>query len=139
MERSNVALHAVDYDSDADRWLLYRLLAERRPHESIAHARMPSYDEHCAFMARKPYEAWYIVNNLMDPVGSVYLTKDRAIGVAILRAHHRKGHAKAAVEALIERHPGPIVAHVNAANVASRSLWERLGWQLNEVKYQKSA
>ena len=41
--------------------VLYELLAERNPEQNISHKAMPSFDEHCAFVASKPYQAWYLI------------------------------------------------------------------------------
>src|SRR5204863_441788 len=85
--------------------LLYRLMQERPAESAIAHRRLPSLDEHRAFMASKPYRAWCLVEPTASPpfiyVGAVTLTPNNEVGVFILREFQRRGHARAALQALM--------------------------------------
>lgn len=130
-----ISLVPIDYTSADDVWLLYRLLAERKPEQSISHKGMPDWDAHCRFVSSQPYLAWYLVVHRTTAVGAVYLSKEREIGIAILRAHQRRGYGRAAVEAVMAKHPGPIFANVNPDNEPSRLLWESLGYDVKQVTY----
>ena len=66
--------------------LLYDLLSERTPEESISHKSMPTYPEHEKFVQSNPYFAWYLIDVDGQFVGSIYLSKQREIG-KIGRAH----------------------------------------------------
>ena len=67
-----------------DARVLYELLSERTPEQSISHKRMPPLAEHAAFvldhMTHQPhYQAWYTIHT-DEVVGSIYLTHMREIG-----------------------------------------------------------
>lgn len=122
--------------SEHDMRLLYDLLAERTPEQSISHKDMPTWEAHRAFVGSRPYAHWYLIYvPRVRIVGSIYLTHQREIGVSIFRAHQRKGHGRAAVLELMRLHPGRFLANVNPANAASRKLWESLGGKLLQVTY----
>ena len=115
--------------------VLYELLKERTPEQSIAHRKMPTFEEHQAFVRSSPYQVWYLVQVDGQYVGSVYLTKQREIGIFIFRAHHGKGHAKRAIKAIRDRY-GRVLANVNPLNSASKALFEGLGGKLIQVTYE---
>lgn len=126
--------------SDHDLRILYNLLAERTPDQSISHKRMPTWEEHRAFVLSVPHPVWYLVfNRSATPVGSVYLTRQREIGVSIFRRYHRAGYGRAAVVELMRRHPGRFLANVAPGNVASMRLWESLGGRQIQVTYELPA
>ena len=126
------------YSYSAD--LLYALLKERTPKQSISHKGMPSYEEHQAFIASVPYKAWYIIVTPDHPlpVGATYLTHQNEIGIFIFEEHHRKGYAKQAVEALMSLHRGnsPFLANINPDNKASIAFFKKLGAQLIQHTYE---
>lgn len=126
--------------------VLYELLRERqdRPEINISHKRMPTYEEHCNFVSRYPYKAWYIVYDANEAVGSVYLTTPprpgspgNEIGVFILKKYHRHGYAFAAIEKLLEIHgEGRYLANINPDNAVSIKLFERLGFRLCQYTFE---
>ena len=65
-------------DSEA----LFELL-KRRAH-SISHSKLPSRDEHYAFVKRHPYQFWMMILEDDCPIGTFYLQKDNSIGLNIL-------------------------------------------------------
>lgn len=107
--------------------ILYDLLRERTPEQSISHRKMPTYEEHLKFVESRPYQHWYLIQCNGEFVGSIYLTKQREIGIFIFRAHQGKGYAQRAVQHMRKTYPGRMLANVNPANVASQKLFERLG------------
>jgi len=135
-------LQSVYEDGPSDRVLreLYALLRERTPEESISHRQMPNWEDHIAFVERKPYLAWYLILSGMESdffegrfskmtiVGACYLSKQREIGVSIFERHRHHGHASAAVKQLMARHPCRFLANINPANQASISLFLKLGF-----------
>jgi RimJ/RimL family protein N-acetyltransferase len=127
------------YGNPAAEALLFKLLQERTPEQSISHKDMPTLEEHRAFIASKPYEAWYLVEVVVDIVdcvalitelvGAVYLTRQREIGVGILKQYRGNGYGKHAVKAVMERHPGGrFLANINPQNEASIALFRNLGF-----------
>lgn len=117
---------------------LYELLAERPQEANISHREMPSIEQHRQFVHRRPYRVWMLIENEEGiRVGAVYLTERNEVGVAILKAHQRRGYALAALQEFLRiSDPLPpipavraasFVAHVNPSNEASIRLFECLG------------
>lgn len=117
--------------------ILYDLLAERTPEQSISHKGMPTMDEHTAFVRSQPYQAWYMIDVDGDYVGCVYLSKAREIGVSIFEKRRGKGYATQAVEELMRKWPGKFYANINPANAASIAFFSKLGFQQIQVTYAK--
>lgn len=151
---------------------LYQLLAERPAEANISHRQMPTIEQHRAFVSRRPYRAWLLVevysgakgDGVTDDtaaiqaeiqaaatghgrrVGAVYLTHRNEVGVFILKASRRCGHALNALEELVrafdplpaqasDRQPY-FVAHVAPGNQASKALFEKLGARLIQMTYE---
>lgn len=125
--------------------VLYDLLAERTPEQSISHKKMPTWEEHLEFAERYrprgPLERWsdsYLGWYLVDPdantpflAGAVYLTVRAEIGVSIFKRSQQQGFGSAAIRLLMQRH-GPdhrYLANINPANDASRKMFEKLGFK----------
>ena len=118
--------------------LLYDLLSEREPHVNISHQEMPTWEEHCAFVASHPYKEWnIIVSDTNKLVGACYLSRMNEIGVFIFKAHQGKGYGTFAIDAMRIRHPGErILANVAPSNDASHKLFKKLGFRLIQVTYE---
>lgn len=125
---------------------LYELLRERPREANISHSELPAFHVHRHFVRERPYRAWYIVANEAGRfVGCVYATMMNEVGIFILRAHQRRGYARAAVVALRERleplasaeslRRGRWLAHVAPDNQASHALFRALGAQVIQVTY----
>lgn len=109
--------------------MLYQLLAERRPEESISHRAMPTWAEHMAFVKSRPYAAWYVIA-AGDLVGACYLTHACEIGIGILREFRGNGYAKAAIAELMRLHPRPeYLANIAPRNLVSLKLFESIGFK----------
>jgi RimJ/RimL family protein N-acetyltransferase len=108
--------------------ILYQLLAERTPAESISHRSMPSFAQHCTFVRGRPYLAWYLVEDDGEIVGATYLSHQREIGIGIFRVHRRQGCARRAIQLLMERHPGRFLANINPVNQKSIELFASFGF-----------
>lgn len=109
---------------------LYGLLRERldEPTRNISHKKLPSLAEHAAFVRSDPYAAWYLIEVEGTPVGAIYLSKLREIGIHIRRKWRAKGYGKAAVLALMEQYPGKFLANINPANAESTRFFQSLGF-----------
>lgn len=140
---------------------LYNLLEERPAQANISHAEMPTLAQHRAFMVRRPYRLWYLIEAqdiVAQPpekpeqilwhgwVGAVAATHLNEVGISILAAHRGKGYGSAAVQALIEAHRpldpdaahrrGRWVANVAPENAPSLRMFEKLGSRLIQHTYE---
>ena len=108
--------------------VLFQLLRERTPEESISHKAMPTFEQHCAFVASRPYLAWYLAEADGYVRGAVYLSKQREIGAAIHKAQRGHGYGLDAVGELMRLHPGRFLANIAPGNDASLALFRKLGF-----------
>lgn len=130
--------------------ILYRLLKERRPDESISHKRMPTWEEHCRFVDSQPYQFWYIVSahdplegftewtKDANPVGAIYLTERLAeIGCWIFDEFENSGLRAQAILALMRKHPRPrYVANINPRNADLTAVFSELGFKHIQNTYE---
>jgi RimJ/RimL family protein N-acetyltransferase len=132
-----VRLIPVDPDNETHLKALYDLLAERTPEQSISHKRMPTWEEHCAFVASEPYEAWYVgVHETGVILGAVYLTRANEVGVAIRSDFRGRDHGILAVYHLMRKHgPRRYLANINPANGVSAAMFRKLGFKLVQHTY----
>jgi len=117
--------------------ILFALLAERTPDESISHQEMPTLDQHRKFVRSNPYQVWYLIKVKDDYVGCCYISKAREIGISIFKAHRRKGYAIQALRMMMELWPGKFYANINPLNSKSQLLFKALGFGLLQVTYSK--
>lgn len=115
------------YEAENAPLYLYALLVERPVEANISHRKLPTAAEHLAFVKSHPYGAWYLVLEGGSVLGSVYLTKQREIGVFIFREYQHQGWAKKAIAELRKIHPGRCLANVAPGNEVSKRLFEGLG------------
>lgn len=125
------------YEIDRDRAesLLFNLLAERMPSQSISHKRMPTHEEHRAFIESRPYLAWYFIEAEGSVRGSCYLSKQREIGIFLFQRYQKAGVGTRAVRLLMAKHPGKVLANVNPANLASARMFEWMGFKVVQHTY----
>ena len=128
---SPISQTAYDYS------VLYDLLEQRTPEQSISHKAMPTWDDHCAFVRSQPYAAWYLIAVGNATVGAIYLTHQCEIGIAIFHLHKRKGYASAAVKELMRLHPGKFIANINPRNEASIRFFEGMGFAHIQNTYER--
>ena len=118
--------------------ILYWLLGERTPTQSISHKEMPSYNDHKAFVKSRPYAGWYLVATDEDQevVGTVYITGRNELGISIFNKFQGKGYGKAAIREIMALHEGPYYANINPANEPSLFFFDEcLGFKLLQVTY----
>lgn len=117
--------------------ILYDLLAERTPEQSISHKRMPTMDEHAKFVHSRPYLAWYLIQNEEgEYVGSTYLSKHREIGIFLFKRFQGNGYGSKAVSQLMSRWPGRFLANISPKNTDSQRFFENLGAKLIQYTYE---
>lgn len=132
--------------------ILYDLLTERPAEANISHKRMPTMEEHCAFVRSNPYEQWYLIQDWPTTyeesvfeekrpawVGSAYLTKQREVGIFIFNEHKRKGFGKQALELLMAQNPGDIYANISPTNKDSIHFFQSLGFKHIQNTYHASS
>ncbi len=115
------------YNEEDHMQILYGFLSERTPEQSISHKEMPSIEDHIDFVDSEPYLAWYFIVDDFQIVGSVYLTKQREIGISIGEDWRGCGYGSAAVKMLMERHPGKFLANINPDNDVSIKFFAQFG------------
>lgn len=129
--------------SDKDHCLnLWALLGEREPHVNISHKTMPTWDDHCLFIERHPYKAWYLIEaddpDNDDFAGSIYLSQQNEIGIFIFKEYQGRGYGRGAIMLLMREHPEKqYLANINPENTESMQFFERLGFDLLQVTYGK--
>lgn len=119
--------------------ILYNLLGERTPEQSISHKGLPGYPEHVDFVESLPYKIWFFVHSSDedDYVGTVYLTRQNEIGIFIFNKYQCKGYGRQAVTAMMESNDGPFLANINPLNTPSAKMFESLGFKhlQNTLRY----
>jgi RimJ/RimL family protein N-acetyltransferase len=118
---------------------LWELLKERPPEANISHKEMPTFEEHIKFVDRMPYAVWYFINPDEDTnqiLGSLYLTVDREIGIAVKRGFQGKGIGKGALKELFRIHRGPFYANVAPTNDASAAFFLANGFEHIQNTYK---
>lgn len=102
-------------------YVLFSLLEERTPDQSISHKEVPSFAEHQRFIKSKPYPYWYLVkSDEGEWIGSAYITFSREVGLFLFEEDTGKGWGKKILDAVIEKHGKPLYANINPEN--SRSV-----------------
>ena len=124
------------YETEESIDVLWHLLQERESHQSISHRQMPTLQEHKDFIDSRPYLYWYLVY-VGEYAGAVYLSKQREVGVGILREYRNNGYAKLAISMLIGAHPGQFLANINPNNRESIDLFTGLGFRLLQLTYAR--
>lgn len=123
-----------------DLMLLYELLQERPPEANISHREMPTYEQHRQFVTRRPYEAWYAIEQKAGEeglrAGAIYLTRQREVGIFLLRIFHGNGWAREALRLLREQHPGPLLANVAPGNERSHAFFKAAGGRVIQHTYE---
>lgn len=127
--------------------ILYALLQERMPGQSISHHALPAWDEHLEFVNSHPYRKWWLCQTGERYVGALYLTQRNEIGIGILRQYQNQGYGNAFVRlatALYEplpaspsECPGRWLANINPRNAPSIRMFERLGFTHIQNTYEK--
>ena len=118
--------------------ILYDLLSERTPEQSISHKELPDYPEHVEFVESLPYKTWCFIHSSKenDYVGTVYLTRQNEIGVFIFKKYQGNGYGPVAVKELMDANEGPFLANVNPQNTASARMFEWLGFKHIQDTFQ---
>lgn len=125
------------YDSDISYDTLYELLEERDGNVNVSHSKMPTWDEHCAFVVSRPYACWYMIEVDGLVTGAVYLTRADEIGVFIFKVHQGNGYGPKAIGRLMDLHPRQhYIANINPGNERSINMFEGMGFSHIQNSYE---
>ena len=129
-----ITLHDVYATSDAE-LILFSLLKERTPEQSISHRGMPTMGQHVRFVESKPYKHWYLIK-AQRFVGAIYQTPKHEVGIAIFAEHRGKGYGTEALNRFRKMHPGPLLANINPKNAPSIAFFTKHGGRLIQQTYE---
>ena len=131
-----VKLKAV---SKSDYRFLYNLLMERDARANISHKKMPTYNQHVAFVSAKPYSKWYVILSDTNKAGSIYLTSQNEIGIFIKKSFQGKQLGDIALHKLIQKNPKKrYLANVNPQNRKSIRFFNNNGFKLIQYTFELS-
>lgn len=119
--------------------ILYDLLKSREKEVNISHRKMPTFDEHKAFIKSYPYKTWEMIKVGRQYVGSIYLSRNSEIGIHIFPQYKRKSYKLEAVRRFISKHESArFLANVNPKNKSSVRTFKRLGFKLIQHTYERA-
>ena len=125
--------------SKSDYRFLYDLLMERNPRANISHKKMPTYNQHVAFVSAKPYSKWYVILYGTNKAGSIYLTSQNEIGIFIKKSFQGKQLGNIALRKLIQKNPKKRnLANVNPKNKKSIRFFRNNGFKLIQYTFELS-
>jgi hypothetical protein len=148
-------LITVDPDNEQHCNVLYNLLRER-PDEARISSKgpLPTFEEHCYFVASHPYADWSLIEEYMHPVtqswpqfiGAVSLsqpaTKSVAgdeLGVDLFSEFRGYGYAKQALLMMMDRHgPRRYLANIGLRNYRSMAMFCDLGFAPCQMTFEMS-
>jgi RimJ/RimL family protein N-acetyltransferase len=133
-KKKSVKLNPV---TKSDYLFLFELLSERDIRTNISHKKMPTFEEHVKFIKSKPYAKWYIINEGVDKIGSIYLSKQNEIGLFLKKQNQKKGVGITSLNLLMKLNPQlRYLANVNPKNSRSKKFFEKLGFELIQHTYE---
>ena len=115
--------------------ILYALLAERQPHQSISHKRMPTFSRHRAFVNSMPYKEWNLIYAGDKCIGCIYLTRRREVGISIFSKYRGHGYGKKAVRRMRAKWNGAVFANINPSNMDSVGFFKAMGFRPLQITY----
>lgn len=128
------------YDVPMHKEILFSLLEEREPYQSVTHVIMPRFiDEHCKFVESRPDTFWNFVLANSSIAGSIYITKHDEVGIFLFRKYQGKGIGKLALAMLLHGNKGKkLLANINPQNKRSIKLFESFGFkQISDKQWEK--
>ena len=125
--------------SKSDYRFLYNLLMERDARVNISHKKMPTYNQHVAFVSAKPYSKWYVILYDTNKAGSIYLTSQNEIGSFIKKSFQGKQLGNIALRKMIQKNPKKrYLANVNPQNKKSMRFFKNNGFKLIQHTFELS-
>ena len=124
--------------------ILYMLLKERPESSWISHSKLPTWEEHCQFVAVNPYRYWYLIVD-DEPVGALEVLPTNELGVSILGQCRRQGYASRAIKQFMATHePLPAIpairnghwlANIAVGNEQSKAFFRKIGFKSIQETY----
>ena len=118
---------------------LYDLLKERPKNANISHQKMPSFNEHVAYVDSwaTRFREWHVICLGDAMVGSTYLTHHNEFGMFIMRKYAGRGIARETFRWIERRHKGErLLSNVNPKNKRIIGLLESLGCKVIQHTYE---
>jgi RimJ/RimL family protein N-acetyltransferase len=135
---------------------LYELMKEREPEINISHREMPTMEQHRAFVTRRPYRFWYLVEakdfQTRNParahpwIGYISATHANEIGIVLLKAWRFHGFGQEVVRELMRLHQplpaapsvrnGHWLANIAPNNLPSVAMFQKLGFRWIQATYE---
>ncbi|HEX6992361.1 MAG TPA: GNAT family N-acetyltransferase [Gemmatimonadales bacterium] len=128
---------------------LYELCKEREQENKVNISfRLPSWEQHVAFIERRPYRYWYILQleGLDAWIGYISATTHNEIGIVLLRQYRGKGFGSEAVRGFTDKfkplpeiasvRPGRWLANIHPENAPSQRMFTKLGFTLKQQTYE---
>jgi len=112
---------------------LYELLQQRDKKCCISHKGIPSVLEHIKFWESAPYKEAYIIDCENKPIGAVYISKLKEVGIHLIKGHNG-GIKKAILTGMMDKIK---YANVSPNDRASQKLFKSLGFKLIQYTYEK--
>lgn len=123
-------------EDDAD--FLYQLLKEREGRVNISHKKLPTWEEHIAFIKSKPYQAWDVIWYNNTRIGNIYLTNSDELGIFIKKEYQSQGHGTNALNQFIAKTgKRRYLANINPTNYRSIQFFGRNGFIHIQNTYHK--
>lgn len=107
--------------------VLWQLMLERPAFANISHDGKADRSRHLQHVLYHPHREWCLIADADTSkwVGGIYITHRDEIGIGILSEHQRKGFARQAIEAMMQRHRKDCYyANVAPGNHPSHRMWE---------------
>ena len=112
---------------------------ERNPRANISHKKMPTYNQHVAFVSAKPYSKWYVILYGTNKAGSIYLTSQNEIGIFIKKSFQNKQIGNIVLHKLIQKNPKKrYLANVSPQNKKSVRFFKNNGFKLIQYTFELS-
>lgn len=115
---------------------LYDMLATREEHVNISHKEMPTIIQHRNFVTSHPYKGWFLVcrmvpGELINPIGTVYLSKEDEIGIFLKKDFRGSGVGKQVLDYMYKKFEDveEIYANISPRNSASISFFSNCGFK----------
>ena len=125
--------------SKSDYRFLYNLLMERDASANISHKKVPTYNQHVAFVSAKPYSKWYVILYDTNKAGSIYLSSQNEIGIFIKKSFQGKQLENIAIRKMIQKNPKKrYLANVNPQNKKSTRFFKNNGFKLIQHTFELS-
>jgi RimJ/RimL family protein N-acetyltransferase len=117
---------------------LWEMLRDRDPAANISHQKMPTPEQHKAFVDSKPYEAWYAIEKNRSYIGTVYLSRQNEIGVFLMHGVQGRGIGSWAVQEIMRIYgPRRYLANIAPTNVKSQDFFRKLGFKLIQYTFER--